>query len=92
MLEHDGAEALVRQGQEAGFLTTEEISLALDELGLEPGEVDDFYSALEELQIEVVDEPNGAGGMPTSTSTTASARSRPTRSSSSSRTSERCRS
>jgi RNA polymerase primary sigma factor len=62
MLEHDGAEALVRQGQDAGFLTTEQISLALDELGLEPGEVDDFYSALEELQIEVVDEPNGAGG------------------------------
>ena len=56
MLEHDGAEALVRQGQEAGFLTTEEISLALDELGLEPGQVDEFYDALEELQIEVVDE------------------------------------
>jgi RNA polymerase primary sigma factor len=55
MLEHDGAEALVRQGQEAGFLTTEEISLALDELGLEPGEVDEFYDALEELQIDVVD-------------------------------------
>jgi RNA polymerase primary sigma factor len=55
LLEHEGAEALVRQGQEAGFLTTEAISLALDELGLEPGEVDDFYSALDELQIEVVD-------------------------------------
>jgi RNA polymerase primary sigma factor len=55
MLEHEGAEALVRQGQETGFLTTEAISLALDELGLEPGEIDDFYSALEELQIDVVD-------------------------------------
>jgi RNA polymerase primary sigma factor len=54
-VEHEGAEALVRQGQEAGFLTTEAISLALDELGLGPGEVDEFYSALEELQIEVLD-------------------------------------
>jgi RNA polymerase primary sigma factor len=56
MIEHEGAEALVRQGQEAGFLTTEEISLALDELGLEPGEVDEFYDTLEELQIDVVNE------------------------------------
>ncbi len=58
MLEHEGADALVRQGQEAGFLTTEEISLALDELGLEAAQMDDFYSTLEELQIEVVEEAN----------------------------------
>jgi RNA polymerase primary sigma factor len=56
MIEHEAAETLVRQGQEAGFLTTEEISLALDELGLEPGEVDEFYDTLEELQIDVVNE------------------------------------
>jgi RNA polymerase primary sigma factor len=56
MIEHEAAEALVRQGQEAGFLTAEEISLALDELGLEPGEVDEFYDTLEELQIDVVNE------------------------------------
>jgi RNA polymerase primary sigma factor len=56
MLEHENAEELVRQGRESGFLTTEEISLALDELHLEAGELDDFYSTLEELQIEVVDE------------------------------------
>ena len=82
MLEHDGAEALVRQGQEAGFLTTEEISLALDEMGLEPSDIDEFYDALEELQIEVVadkaDPPN-----PRSNSTTGSRRSRPIRFSSS---------
>jgi RNA polymerase primary sigma factor len=59
MLGHDGADALVRQGQEAGFLTTEEVSLALDELGLEPGEIDEFYDALQELQIDVVDEASG---------------------------------
>ena len=57
MLErHESAEALVRHGQEAGFLTAEEISLALDDLGLGPGEVDEFYDALEALQIEVVEE------------------------------------
>ena len=33
MLDHEDAKALVRQGQEAGFLTHEEIALALgDEL------------------------------------------------------------
>jgi RNA polymerase primary sigma factor len=57
MLEHETAEALVKTGQESGFLTTEQISLALDELGLEPGEIDEFYDALEELQIDVVDDP-----------------------------------
>jgi RNA polymerase primary sigma factor len=58
MLEHEGTEALVKSGQETGFLTTEQISLALDELGLEPAEVDEFYDALEELQIDVVDDPS----------------------------------
>jgi RNA polymerase primary sigma factor len=56
MLEHENAEELVRQGRESGFLTTEEISLALDGLDLEAAELDDFYSTLEELQIDVVDE------------------------------------
>jgi len=64
MLEHETAEALVKSGQESGFLTTEQISLALDELGLEPGEVDEFYDALEELQIDVVDDPGGPEAEP----------------------------
>jgi RNA polymerase primary sigma factor len=55
MLEHEDAKALVRQGQEAGFLTHEEIALALDELDIEPVELDEFYQALEELHIEVLD-------------------------------------
>jgi RNA polymerase primary sigma factor len=55
MLEDDGAKALVRQGQEAGFLTQEEIALALDELDLEAAQIDDFYQVLEELHIEVLD-------------------------------------
>ncbi len=61
MLEHEDAEALVRRGQEAGFLTTGEISLALDEMGLQPAEVDEFYGALEELRIDVVDEGSAEG-------------------------------
>ena len=60
MLEHENAEELVRQGRESGFLTTEEISLALDELGLEAADLDDFYSTLEDLQIEIVDEAASA--------------------------------
>jgi RNA polymerase primary sigma factor len=51
----DSTQALVRQGQEAGFLTQEEIALALDELDLDAGQIDDFYHALEELHIEVVE-------------------------------------
>jgi RNA polymerase primary sigma factor len=55
-LDHEETKALVRQGQEAGFLTHDEIASALDELGVEPPQLDEFYRALEELQIEVLDE------------------------------------
>jgi RNA polymerase primary sigma factor len=55
MLEDDGARALVRQGQEAGFLTHEEIALALDELDFDTAQVEEFYQALEELHIDVLD-------------------------------------
>jgi RNA polymerase primary sigma factor len=61
MLEHEDAKALVGRGLEAGFLTHEEIALALDELDLEAGDIDDFYQALEDLQIEVVEKPEDAG-------------------------------
>jgi len=59
MLDHDDAKALVRQGQEAGFLTHEEIALALGD-EFEPVQLDEFYSALEELHIEVVDDADDA--------------------------------
>jgi RNA polymerase primary sigma factor len=55
MLEHEDAKALVRQGQEAGFLTHEEIALALNDFDLEPVQLDEFYQALEELHIEVLE-------------------------------------
>jgi RNA polymerase primary sigma factor len=54
-LDDDAAKALVRQGQEAGFLTQDEIALTLDELELDTAQVDDFYRSLEELHIEVVE-------------------------------------
>jgi RNA polymerase primary sigma factor len=56
LLDEDAAKALVRQGQDAGFLTQEEIALGLDELELEAAQIDEFYQALEELHIEVVEE------------------------------------
>jgi RNA polymerase primary sigma factor len=55
MLVEDVAKALVRQGQEAGFLTQDEIALALDELDLDANQVNELYQMFDELQIEVVD-------------------------------------
>src|SRR5437773_9570663 len=54
LLESDDAKALLEVGKEAGHLSADEIAAALDELDLEPAQIDDFYHALEELQIEVV--------------------------------------
>ena len=56
VLETDEAKALLETGREAGALSTEEIALALGELELDAAQVDDFYHALEELQIDVVDD------------------------------------
>jgi RNA polymerase primary sigma factor len=54
-LDDDLTRALVRQGQEAGFLTQEEIALTLDELEFDTNQVDEFYRSLEELHIDVVE-------------------------------------
>jgi RNA polymerase primary sigma factor len=54
VLETDEARTLLEAGREAGSLTADEITLALDELDLDAGQLDDFYQALDELQIEVV--------------------------------------
>ena len=54
LMETDDAKALLELGRENGQLTADEISVALDELDLEPAQIDDFYHALEELHIEVV--------------------------------------
>ena len=54
VLDTDEARGLIESARESGSLTTEEIALAFDELDLETGQLDDFYQALEEQQIEVV--------------------------------------
>src|SRR5205809_2437052 len=54
LLETDDAKALLETGKENGHLSADEIAVALDGLDLEPAQIDDFYHALEELQIEVV--------------------------------------
>jgi RNA polymerase primary sigma factor len=55
ILDTEEARHLLETAQAAGgSLSTEEITLALDELELDPGQLDDFYRALEELQIDVV--------------------------------------
>ena len=55
VLETDEAQSLLETGREAGSLTAEEISAGLDDLGLEPAQLDAFYATLEEHHIEVVD-------------------------------------
>jgi RNA polymerase primary sigma factor len=55
VLETEEARNLLEAAQAAGRISAEEIALALDELDLEPAQVEDVYRALEELQIEIVD-------------------------------------
>src|SRR5436189_7292 len=54
VFETDDAKALLDAGREAGHLNADEIAVALDGLDLDAAQIDDFYHALEELQIEVV--------------------------------------
>ncbi len=59
VLESEEARNLLEAAQASGSVSQEEIALALDELDLDAGQMDDFYRQLEELQVEVVqpDEP-----------------------------------
>jgi RNA polymerase primary sigma factor len=54
VLETEEARGLLEAAQQVGSVNAEEIALALDELELEAGQIDDFYHALDELQIEIV--------------------------------------
>ncbi|MEP6813452.1 MAG: sigma-70 factor domain-containing protein, partial [Actinomycetota bacterium] len=54
VLETEEARNLLEAAQAAGSVTQDDIALALDELELDAGQMDEFYKALEELQIEVV--------------------------------------
>ena len=55
LLETDEGRQLLESGRAAGKLRADDISAALDELDPDAGQLDEFYAALEELQIEVVD-------------------------------------
>ncbi len=56
ILEMDEARILLETGRAAGKLGADEIARALDELDLDTGQLEDFYTALDEAQIEVVAE------------------------------------
>jgi RNA polymerase primary sigma factor len=57
VLETDEARSLLEAAQAAGRVSSEEIALSLDELDLEPAQLEDVYRALELLQVEIVDAP-----------------------------------
>jgi RNA polymerase primary sigma factor len=55
LLETEEAKGLLEAARQTGSLNTSEIALALDELDLDAAQIDDFYHALDELQIEVLE-------------------------------------
>jgi RNA polymerase primary sigma factor len=54
VLATDEAQRLLESGLQTGKLDADEVALALDELDLEPAQMDEFYAALDEAQIAVV--------------------------------------
>jgi RNA polymerase primary sigma factor len=54
VLATDEAQRLLEAGLRDGRLDADEVALALDELDLEPSQLDEFYAALDEAQIAVV--------------------------------------
>jgi RNA polymerase primary sigma factor len=55
-IEHEEVRALLARGQELGTLDNDEIRSTLDELDLEPGQLDAVYRALDEAGVEVGDD------------------------------------
>src|SRR5438552_2939356 len=55
VLETEEARTVIEAAQAAGRVSAEEIALTLDELDLEPAQIEDVFRALEELQVEIVD-------------------------------------
>jgi RNA polymerase primary sigma factor len=60
VLETEEARSLIEAAQAAGRISAEDIALALDELDLEPAQIEDVYRTLEELQVEIVDTASAA--------------------------------
>ena len=61
LMDTDEARGLLDMAAQAGGISTDEISAAFDELDVEAAVLDDFYAALDELQIEVVGRAAAAG-------------------------------
>jgi RNA polymerase primary sigma factor len=57
VLESEEARNLLEAAQAAGSVSQDDIALALDELDLDAGQIDEFYKTLEEMQVEVVAAP-----------------------------------
>jgi RNA polymerase primary sigma factor len=54
VLDTEEARGLLEAAQQAGSVNAEEIALALDELDLDTAQIDDFYHALDELHVEIL--------------------------------------
>ncbi|MGE5691383.1 MAG: sigma-70 factor domain-containing protein, partial [Pseudomonadota bacterium] len=54
LLETDEAKGLLDAAERAGSLSAEEIAVALGDLEVDAGTVDDFYRTLDEMHIDVV--------------------------------------
>jgi len=54
VLAHDDVRNLLDAAQAAGSIGAEALALTLDELDLEPGQVEEFHRALDELNVEVI--------------------------------------
>jgi RNA polymerase primary sigma factor len=48
-------ETLIAGAQESGRLATDDVTIALEEVEIDAAQLDEFYSRLDELQIELVD-------------------------------------
>jgi RNA polymerase primary sigma factor len=48
-------ETLIASAQETGRLASEDVSVALEDVEVDAGQLDEFYTRLDELQIELVD-------------------------------------
>ena len=56
VLETDEAKSLIASAQEAGSIKAEDVVLALGELELDAAQLDEVFGALEELNVDVVNE------------------------------------
>ena len=62
LLESHEARLLIESGRQTGRLAADDIARVLDELEVDAAQLDEFYSALDELQIEVVERVDASDG------------------------------